>query len=279
MIKKTIFLIAIFALSATINSCATIGNGFNHNFSTTDLVIKASYSDILVDGKTNIVLHQTDALQPRYPASLAKLMTLYLMFEAIDNNKIHLNDKIAITTHAANQPRSKLGLKKHETISIENAISALIVHSANDVAVAVGEHLATTEQQFAKLMTQKAKQLGMKNTIFKNASGLHHFQQTTTANDMAKLAIAIMRDFPHFYHHFKKQHFFWRGKIYKNRNLLLAKIKTATGIKTGFTLKSGYHLATIIQDIDKEIVAIIMGETSINNRDKRMLHLLEPYIN
>ena len=245
---------------------------------TTEQPISNRYADIVVNVKSNNILHKTNANKPRYPASLTKLMTLYLVFEAIENEEIRIYEEIKVSNNAARQPRSKLGLIPESNITVKNAVNALAIQSANDVAVAVAEHMAGNERVFAQRMTKKARELGMNETRFFNASGLHHPRQITTANDMIKLALAIKRDFPQHYHYFSKRDFKWNGRKYKNKNEMLKRLNGATGLKTGFVRTSGYNLAATADRGGVELVAVVMGELTSRSRTKTMLKLMNEYL-
>ena len=192
---------------------------------------------IAVDAHTGEVLAARGSLTRWHPASLTKMMTLYLLFEAMEQGKVKLSDRIVVSRRAARQPPSRLGIRAGGSIKVEDAIQILAVKSANDISVAVAEHLAGTEVKFARRMNAKAKRLGMGRTNFRNASGLHHSQQVTTARDMAILAVALMRDFPQYYKYFSQKKFRYGKRTYTNTNRMLGVYKGMDGLKTGYIFK------------------------------------------
>jgi D-alanyl-D-alanine carboxypeptidase len=237
-----------------------------------------NYATLVVDVKTGEVLHQENAGKLRYPASLTKMMTLYLMFEAIENKSVDVSDKIIVSKYAASQPKTNMGLKAGEKISVRNAIMSLIIKSANDVSVAVAEHISGSEDEFAKLMSKRAKNLGMKNTVFTNPHGLPDVNQKTTAYDLARLAIALKRDFPKYYHLFALKSFTFKGIDHKTHNHVVKNYPYADGLKTGFTGAAGYNLATSAKKGNKEVVSIVLGGNSYKKRDEKMVGLLNKYL-
>ena len=220
------------------------------------------------------VLYSRNADKKLYPASLTKIMTLYLLFEAMQTGKVSKNTKMKVSKVAAGRSPSKLYLKVGHSISVENAILALVTKSANDVATVVSEHLGGTEREFAKKMTRKAKALGMTRTTFKNASGLPNRAQVSTARDMAKLAIAMRRDFPQYFHYFSNTHFVWNGRKYKNHNRLLTSYKGTDGIKTGYINASGFNLVATVQRNGVRLIGVVFGGRTGRTRDKHMVSLL-----
>lgn len=209
------------------------------------------------------------------PASLTKMMTLYLTFKALRNKELTLNQKLPVSHYASIQSPTKLWLKKGTSITVRDAILGLITKSANDAAVVLSEALGKSEKLFAKAMTQQARKLGMTKTIFGNASGLPHKNQVTTARDMATLSRALYKHFPEFFELFKTPHFAYKGTVHKNHNHLLGKVEGVDGIKTGFTSASGFNLsASMIRD-GRRIIAVVLGGDSRQARDKKMTHLLE----
>ncbi|MBT4219770.1 MAG: D-alanyl-D-alanine carboxypeptidase, partial [Rhodospirillaceae bacterium] len=181
---------------------------------------EAKYASFVMDAETGAVLHDINGNTRNYPASLTKMMTLYMVFDAIERGHLDFNDKITISARAARQPSSKLGLRRGETITVRDAILSIVTKSANDVATAIGENLGGTERKFAQKMTSKARRLGMKRTTFRNASGLPHRGQLSTARDMATLAIRLLKDFPQHYHFFSTQKFSRSGLTFRNHNEL-----------------------------------------------------------
>ena len=241
--------------------------------------VPARYASVAVDGRTGKIVYASNENEPRYPASLTKMMTMYLLFEAIDAGRISKSGLIPISAHAASQAPSKIGLKPGQTIDVDSAIRALAVKSANDIAVAVAEYVGGTEQQFAQQMTLKARSLGMTSTTFRNASGLHDPQQVTTAMDMARLGLSLRKNFPHHYGYFGLREFSLNGKQIKGHNKVLDMVAGANGIKTGYTRASGFNLVSSVERNGRLLVAVIMGEDSAKARDTRMAALLSAKMN
>jgi len=237
------------------------------------------YAAIIVDEFTGRVLHAEYPDVKTYPASLTKIMTLYLVFEQLRAGKFTMLTKLRVSAQAASSPPSKLGLKVNRSITVRNAIRALITKSANDVATAVAEAISGTEPRFAILMTKRARQLGMKATNFRNASGLPDRRQVTTARDMARLSIAIRRDFPKYYYVFALKRFRFGRRNYRNHNNLLVRFPGTTGIKTGYINASGFNLAVSIERNGKRLVGIIFGGKTPSSRDNRMITLLHRTLN
>jgi D-alanyl-D-alanine carboxypeptidase len=233
------------------------------------------YASIVVDLDTAQVLHARDADEIRYPASLTKVMTLYLVFDALDAGKLKLNERMPVSKAASRQQPSKLGLKAGATIKVEDAIRALVTKSANDVAVVFAEKLAGSEAKFATRMNSKARELGLQNTTFKNASGLPNKQQVTTARDMAKLAEAMFLDHKDRYNYFSLPTFTWNKRRYENHNTLLKKVKGVDGIKTGYTNASGYNLMASAERNGRRVVAVMLGGSTGRSRDAHVADLLE----
>jgi len=238
----------------------------------------ARYAAIVVSANSGKVLHDTRADARRFPASLTKMMTLYMLFDAIDKRKISKTGQISISARAAAQPASKLWLKAGTSISVNTAIQALAVKSANDVAYAVAERLGGSEARFAAMMTKKARALGMTSTTFKNASGLPNRAQVTTARDMAKLGIALKKRFPHHFHYFGRSSMIFRGKKIRGHNRVLTQLRGANGIKTGYTRASGFNLVTSVSRNGKTVVGVILGENSGRQRDQHMVKLMRAYM-
>lgn len=236
--------------------------------------LKRTQSSIVIDATTGKVISSSNADERRYPASLTKLMTLYIAFDALDKGKLKLSDNLKVSRRAANQVPSKIGVVAGSTIKAKDVINALIVKSANDCAVVLAEHLGKTEENFAKIMTKTAKELGMKHTTFKNASGLHHSQQKTTARDMAILGSAIYHHFPEYYDLFSTKNFTYNGKTYKTHNHLLKNYTGADGMKTGYTYLAGYNIVTSAQRNNNRVIAVTMGHNSIKNRDYKVAQLM-----
>jgi D-alanyl-D-alanine carboxypeptidase len=232
---------------------------------------------IVVDAKTGKVLYSSNADVKAYPASLTKMMTLYLVFEALQSGQLTLTSRITVSAHAAAQPPSKLGLKPGQTISVKDGILALVTRSANDIAAAFGERLGGTESGFAAKMTAKARALGMRNTTFRNASGLPDNAQVTTARDMSILGRALQDRFPTYFAYFKTSTFSYAGQKIGNHNRLLGRIDGVDGIKTGYTRASGFNLVTSVNRSDRRLVAVVLGGTSGSSRDQRMAKLITDY--
>ena len=235
----------------------------------------ARYASIVIDASTGDVLHQVNADTRNYPASLTKMMTLYLAFEALEKGRIQQSQKLMVSRRAAGMPASKLGLRRGRTITLEHAILALVTKSANDAAVVIAEALAGSETKSARLMTKKAKQLGMTRTSFRNASGLHNRRQLSTARDMSKLALALIRDYPRYYIYFSTKKFRYKGRTFRNHNELLKTYKGTDGVKTGYTRASGYNLAASTIHHGRRLIAVVFGGKSAKSRDRHIASLLD----
>jgi D-alanyl-D-alanine carboxypeptidase len=246
--------------------------------STGDLSHAENYSpptaSIVVDGNSGAALQASNPDAPRHPASLTKIMTLYLLFERLEAGKLKLDSLLKVSEHASEQAPTKLGLRPGETIAVEDAIKAIVTKSANDAAVAVAENLAGDEDHFAKLMTQKARALGMTRTTYTNASGLPDDDQITTARDQALLGRLIQKRFPRYYKFFSTESFLYHGATMRNHNHLLGAIEGVDGIKTGFTQASGFNLVTSVHRDGRYIVAVVMGGRSSLERDAQMRELI-----
>ncbi len=238
-----------------------------------------SYSSIVVDANSGAVMQATNADSPRHPASLTKIMTLYLLFERLEAGKIKLTTEMPVSAHAAAQAPSKLGLKSGQSIEVGTAIRAIVTKSANDVAVVVAEALGDDETEFARLMTAKAHALGMKHTTYRNASGLPEDQQITTARDQATLGRAIQDRFPKYYHYFSTRTFAFHGKIMRNHNHLLGNVAGVDGIKTGYIHDSGFNIVASVHRGSRHIVAVVFGGRSARARDARARSLIDNNIN
>jgi D-alanyl-D-alanine carboxypeptidase len=239
---------------------------------------REGHASIVVDAKTGKVLQESNADKLRHPASLTKIMTLYLLFEQIDAGRLNLNSKIRMSEHASEAAPTKLGLDPGEKIEVEDAIKAVVTRSANDIAIAIGEALAGSEDAFAARMTKKAHALGMKNTVFTNASGLPDKRQVTTARDMALLGRAIQDRFPKLYRFFSIRTFVWHGSPIGNHNHLLGSVEGVDGIKTGYTRASGFNLVTSVKRKNRFIVAVVLGGRSSRARDAHMRELISDYM-
>ena len=232
---------------------------------------------IIVDANTNQVLYSRSADDLRAPASLTKIMTLYVLFAYLRAGKLTFDTDLVVTPHAASQAPTKLGLKPGSTIKVIDAIKALVTKSANDAAACVAENLGGTETNFARMMTQTARNLGMKNTTFRNASGLPNDEQLTTARDLAILAMHIMRDYPEYYGFFETRYFTYKGRRYRNHNRLLFGYKGTDGIKTGYTRASGFNLTASVTRGDKHLVGVVLGGRTGAQRDAAMRALLDKH--
>jgi len=219
-------------------------------------------TSLVIDSKSGKVLHQENAKVKVHPASITKLAALKLIFEAIESGKLSMNRKLYVSKNAEKQPPTTLWLKEGETISVKDGIDALIVKSANDVSIAFAEALAGSEANFARLMTKRARELGMHDTTFTTVTGLHHPNNKSTALDLAKLAMALKRDHPAFYHLFAKNSFEFRGKTVHGHNRVVASYMGAEGLKTGFTCPSGYTLITTASREDKSLIAVVTGSST-----------------
>jgi D-alanyl-D-alanine carboxypeptidase len=233
------------------------------------------YADIVIDDNSGAVLHEANPDEPRHPASLTKVMTLYLLFEQLELGALKLDTPLPVSLRAAQQHPTKLGLKANTTITVEDAIGGIVTRSANDAAVVVSEAVGGSEEEFAKLMTAKARELGMSNTTYVNASGLPADEQITTARDQAILGRAIRERFPSYFPVFATLSFRYHGVDIHNHNGLLGRVEGVDGIKTGYTDASGYNLVSSVHRSDKSIVAVVLGETSNAAREARMRALIE----
>lgn len=234
----------------------------------------AKYASLVVDSKTGKVLHAENADAHRYPASITKVMTLYMLFEQLESGRLKLTTPLHVSAEAASQPPTKLGLRAGQTITVEDALRGLITKSANDASVVIAEAIGDDEDEFARLMTQKARSLGMTRTTFKNASGLPDPGQVTTARDLVTLGRAIQDRFPKYYRYFSTYSFAYRGISHRNHNRLLGRFEGVDGIKTGYTRASGFNLLSSVKRQDKHVVAVVLGGTSSHSRDLRMKSLV-----
>jgi D-alanyl-D-alanine carboxypeptidase len=238
----------------------------------------ATQAAIVVDAKTGKVLYASNADTKAFPASLTKMMTLYLTFEALEAGRITLDTRIKVSANAAAEPPSKLGVKAGNTIAFKDAILSLVTRSANDMATAIGEHLGGSETRFAQMMTARARSLGMKSTTFKNAHGLPNSAQITTARDMAILGRALQDRFPTYFRYFKTTSFTYAGAKIGNHNRLLGRVQGVDGIKTGYTRASGFNLVSSVNLPDRRVVAVVLGGSSGSSRDAHMEKLLKQYV-
>lgn len=239
------------------------------------LINEPRYASVLVDAGTGEIVYAQRADSPRYPASITKMMTLYLAFEALESGRLQMDDRVLVSPRAAAQPPSKLGLRAGETLTVRDAIYALAIKSANDIAVALAEKIGGTESRFGALMTLRAQELGMRNTRYVNASGLPDSRQLSSARDIAVLSRALMRDFPQYYATFGTRSWTFRGRQMNNHNRLLHQMAGVDGIKTGFTNASGYNLAASAVRGRRRLIAVVLGGPSGAARDRQTRQLLE----
>lgn len=244
----------------------------------TPAVANSKYAGIVVDAKTGKTLYADSADAYRYPASLTKIMTLYIVFEELEAGRLSLNSKFKVSKNASKEPPSKIGLRPGQTIKVKDAILALVTKSANDVATTVAENIGGSEAKFAKRMTNTARQLGMKRTTFRNAHGLPNSRQRTTARDMSRLGIAIQERFPQYYKYFNTRVYTYKGRRYGNHNKLLGRVKGVDGIKTGYIRASGFNLVTSVNRNGRHIVAVVMGGRTGATRNKHMTNLIGRYL-
>jgi D-alanyl-D-alanine carboxypeptidase len=235
-------------------------------------------AQIVVDAKSGKVLFAENPDAPRHPASVTKVMTLYLLFEQLDRGKLTLQSELKVSPFAQRQAPSKLGVSAGDTITVEDAIKSIVTRSANDVAVVIAENIGGTESNFAQLMTRKARAIGMNHTVYRNASGLPDSGQITTARDLATLGRAIQSRFPKYYPYFAMRGFSYDGDYIGNHNKLLGRVEGVDGIKTGFTRMSGFNLLTSAKVDGRHIVAVVMGGRTGAQRDNQMARLVETYL-
>ncbi|NKB22297.1 MAG: D-alanyl-D-alanine carboxypeptidase [Alphaproteobacteria bacterium] len=235
----------------------------------------ARYASIIVDEKSGSVLHAVNPDWRVYPASLTKMMTLYMVFEKLKSGKLKLSTRLKVSRRAARRPKSKIYVKRGTTITVQQGIKALVTKSANDVATVIAEGLGGTEEKFARMMTHRARQLGMTRTTFKNASGLPNKRQVTTARDMARLSIALRRDFPKRFKYFKTTEFRYRGRTHGNHNKLLRRLPGTDGIKTGYIRDSGFNIAVSLKYKRRRLIGAVFGGKSGNKRDTHMITLFK----
>jgi D-alanyl-D-alanine carboxypeptidase len=235
----------------------------------------AKDAELVIDGKTGRVLFARNAEAQRHPASLTKMMTLYMLFDALKRGQVTLNSPVYISQHAAWQPPTKLGLRPGDSLPVDMAIRAAVVLSANDIAVAIAEALGGTESHFAEMMNQKAHDLGMRNTFYHNASGLPDNRQITTASDLGLLAHHLAYDFPQYFHYFSLPGFSFRGRVHLGHDNLLGRYAGADGIKTGYTNASGFNLVSSVVRGGAHIIGVVMGGYSAHRRDMEMMRILD----
>ncbi len=236
-------------------------------------------SYIVMDGKTGKILEQNNDKNLKHPASLTKIMTLYLAFEALQNKNITMDTQIVVSDRIANQPKFNADLKEGDIITVRDAILGIIVKSFNDFAVALAEAIDDNEWSFVRKMNQKAIELGLDNTYFTNCTGFSNNNQQTTAFDVAKLVLKIKEDFPEYYPLFSTKSFLFNGKEYITHNHVLNEYKYADGLKTGFTRAAGYNLATTAHKDDKDLIGVIISCSSLKDRDSFMITILDNHFN
>lgn len=233
------------------------------------------YASIVIDADTGVVLSERYADKVLHPASLTKMMTLLLAFEAMDRGQLRLKERVRISNHAASMVPSKLGLPAGSSIRVQDAIYSLVTKSANDVAVALAEHIGGSEAKFAMMMTERARTIGMTRTKFRNASGLHNKYQVSTARDMAKLGRYILQRYPHYYRYFSTKSFTYRGKTYRNHNKLLGSYQGMDGFKTGYINASGFNLVASAKRGNRRIIGVVFGGRSSKTRNDHMATILD----
>lgn len=267
-------LIGKIVLSAVMAATLIVGQTGTAAAARTD----SRYAAIVIDANTGKTLFEAASSGRRFPASLTKMMTLYLTFEAMSQGRINRDTRIPISAKAAAEPPTKIGLKPGQSLRVEEAIFALITKSANDISTATGEFLGGSEQRFAQMMTAKARQLGMSGTVFRNAHGLPNDGQFTTARDMATLGLALREHFPQYYAYFSTRSATVAGRPVRTHNNLLGRVQGVDGIKTGYIRASGFNLVTSVKLGDRSVVAVVMGGASARSRDAHMRDLLEKYL-
>jgi D-alanyl-D-alanine carboxypeptidase len=232
-------------------------------------------SSIVVDANSGAVLEASNPDALRHPASLTKMMTLYLLFERLESGKLKLSSELPVSAHAAAQAPSKMGLKPGDSIRVENAIKAIVTKSANDVAVVIGEALGGSEPNFGHMMTAKAHSLGMLHTVYRNASGLPDDAQVTTARDQSIIGRALRDRFPQYFHYFATRSFEFRGRVVRGHNHLLGNVAGVDGIKTGYIHESGFNIVTSVHRGDRYVVAVVFGGRTARARDARVESLID----
>lgn len=238
----------------------------------------APYAAMVIDARSGEVLHARNADARLHPASLTKMMTLYLLFEAVDAGKLSLDDRLRVSEYASSKPPVKIGLKPGETIAVRDAAQAIAIKSANDVAAVIAENLAGSEPAFAAVMTAKAKSLGMRNTRFVNASGLPDPRQISTARDMAILGRSLLSRFPEYAPLFRSTEFNYNGRTYHATNKLLGKVRGVDGLKTGYIRDAGFHLVATATRNGRRLIVVVMGGRTGGERNAEVTALIEEYL-
>ena len=244
------------------------------SLTTSPVAASGKHAALVLDANSGQILYQNAADAPRYPASLAKMMTLYLVFERLEQGKLNAHTKLKMSAYASAAAPSKLDLEPGDEITVSDAIKALITKSANDIAIALAEHIAGSEERFARLMTEKAHQIGMAATTFRNASGLPDEEQVTTARDMATLALRLLDDFPKYYALFATRTFTYKGETFRNHNTLLMHYQGTDGLKTGYTRASGFNLVASVRRGRKHVIGVVFGGSTAAARNTTMRALL-----
>ncbi len=259
-------------LLATVTGCSTA--------STTIPAIAGpdKYAAIVIDANTGKTLFASNADAQRYPASLTKMMTLYMLFEAMQSGRVNKDTQIPVSAYARSRPPTKIGFRPGQGIRAEDAVLAMVTKSANDVATATGEFLGGSEERFAQMMTAKARRLGMRSTTFRNASGLPNPSQHSTARDMAILGMALRQHFPREFAYFSQRSFVYRGQTIRGHNRLLGRVEGVDGIKTGYTNASGFNLVSSVNSNGRRLVAVVMGGNTAASRDAHMTQLIAKYL-
>ena len=274
------FLVAALLAAAAIPTDASARGRHHHrHHAAASEGYEPSTSSIVVDANSGAVMQATNADAPRHPASLTKIMTLYLLFERLEAGKIKLTSEMEVSPHAAAQAPSKLGLQPGQSIAVETAIRAIVTKSANDVAVVIAEALGSDEADFAKLMTAKAHALGMMHTTYHNASGLPDDLQMTTARDQALLGRAIQERFPKYYSYFSTRYFAYHGRMIRNHNHLLGNVEGVDGIKTGYIHDSGFNIVVSCRRNGRHVIAVVFGGHTASARDARVRSMIDNNIN
>ena len=274
LLKKTI--ISILATVFLLKLSCLLGYATNKPINIIPSIHKSpNYASVVMDVNTGKILFSRNAYQQRYPASLTKMMTLYLTFNALKQKKLYPLQKLTVSKEASRQPKSNINLKAGQKITVRQAIHAVIVKSANDASTTLSEAIAGNTKKFVMLMNKTAKRLKMNNTKFQNPHGLHDVGQYTTATDMAKLATALKKDCTRYYHLFSMKSFIYRGKEIKGHNMVLKRYKWADGLKTGYVDASGFNLATSTKHPKGNLVAVVMGGQTPRIRDNHMIELLD----
>lgn len=267
-------------MALAVSACTTAQDLAPVNVPPPDIQSASSekYSAIVVDAVSGKMLYQANSDTVRYPASLTKMMTIYLLFEAMEAGRVSQTTQIPVSDYARARPPTKIGFRQGETIDADSAIKALVTKSANDVAVAVAEFLGGTEDNFAATMTTRARSIGMRSTVFRNASGLPDPEQVTTARDMAVLGLALRKRFPQYYYYFSVTSFTYNGRQIRGHNDLIGGVDGVDGIKTGYIRASGFNVVTSVTRRNRKLVAVIMGGPTARVRNADMAALIERYL-